>query len=345
MKFPFDFSIKLIFRLVLPGFLLSLGFFPLLNIVLRMNGWADKGEYAFITLIILLGWAITISDMRIYMLFEGRRYWPLPIRRLSQRLEEWRLERAERDAEDDDDRISTEAYVDLQNFPMTEAGDYTVKAPSRLGNLLKATEDYSKRRHGASSIFYWYRIWLKLDKDTREEIDNSQALADSTLYASFALLLSAGLWLLYLLAKYLIVVVLANATSLSRHLQYDLTLIDQFLPRKGTALLIAVVFLLTSYVIYRLSLRLHAQFGELFKSVFDLNVVDVSNVTKELVSLSEHSPAAALSKVLTRRDQYDVAWRYLQYYRYRCPACNDLLKPVEIKTHECKRTGWPFADR
>lgn len=342
MKFPFEFGVKLIFRLVLPGFLLSLGFFPPLIVVLRMNGWAANGEYAFIILVILLGWAISLSDMRVYMLFEGRRYWPPRVRRWSERREQKRLARIQHDTNNDDDRISTEAFVDLRDFPMTDDGEYEVKAPSRLGNLLRAVEDYSDRRYGASSIFYWYRIWLKLDKDTREEIDNSQALADSTLYASFALLLSGGLWLLYALTKYLVVLVLASATTLPARLQYDLTLIDQFLPRKGTAFLIAVVFLFIGFLIYRLSLTLHAQFGELFKSVFDLYVVDVSNVTKELATLSELSPAASLSKVLRRRDQYDVAWRYLQYYLYRCPACNDLLKPGEIKTHVCHRKGWPF---
>lgn len=342
MKFPFEFGIKLIFRLVLPGFLLSLGCFPLLNIVLHMNAWDGKAEYAFVTVVILLGWAITISDMRIYMLFEGRRYWPGKLRKFMEGRETKRLARLNKDKGSADNRVSSEAYVDLRNFPMGDDGEYKVMLPSRLGNLLYAFEGYSRRVYGADSIFYWPRIWIKLDKDTREEIDNSQALADSTLYASFALLMSGGLWLVYALAKFVIVVALAAGSKLNPRLQYDLTLIDQFLPRKGTAVFVAAVFVLTCFLIYRLSLYLHAQFGELFKAVFDVYVLDVSNVTKDLVTLSEQSPAASLSKVLPRKDQYPIAARYLQYYRYRCPACNDLLKPHEIRTHVCRRTGWPF---
>jgi hypothetical protein len=342
MKFPFDFSLKLIFRLVLPGFLLSLGFFPLMNVVLRLNGWESRAEYVFVMLVVLLGWAITISDMRIYMLFEGRRYWPGFLKTFMKGREQKRLARLQVNKGNKDKSISAEAYVDLRNFPMpTDAGgEYQVLMPSRLGNLLYAFEGYSRRLYGVDAIFYWPRIWLKLDKETREEIDNSQALADSTLYAAFAFLLAGALWLLYALAKFVIVIALAR--DLGPRLQYDLTLIDKHLPPKATAVLVAVLFAVASFLIYRLSLPLHAQFGELFKSVFDTYVVDVSNVTKDLVRLSEGSPAVSLSKVLLREDQMPIAARYLQYYRYRCPACNDLLKPSEIKTHVCRRSGWPF---
>ncbi|MFN2498659.1 MAG: hypothetical protein ABR557_06185, partial [Pyrinomonadaceae bacterium] len=210
MKFPFDFSIKLIFRLVLPGFLLTLGFFPVLKIVLQMNGWLDKGEYAFIALIILFGWAIAICDMRIYMLFEGRRYWPTRLRSFFQEREKKRLERALENVKSTDECIRLEGFFNLRNFPQDDYGNYTSPMPSRLGNLLTAFEEYSYTRYGEDSIFYWPRIWLKIDKDTREEIDNSQALADSTLYASFALLLSGGFWLLYSFVKLAIVILLGN---------------------------------------------------------------------------------------------------------------------------------------
>jgi hypothetical protein len=340
MKFPFDFSIKLIFRLVLPGFLLSLGVFPVLRIVLRMNGWLDKGEYAFIILIILLGWAIVICDMRVYMLFEGRRYWPRPLRWFFQKREQKRLERVTKNLDSKDERIKLEAFFELRNFPQDDDGNYVSLMPSRLGNLLTAFEGYSFVRYGQDSIFYWPRIWLRIDKDTREEIDNSQALADSTLYASFALFLAGWLWLLYAFAK--LVIVIGDWRSYEARVQYDLLLIDQLLPRKGSALFIAAVFFLSFFIIYRLAYYLNGQFGELYKSVFDLYIVEVSTVTKELMRLTELSPAAALSRNLLRKDQYDIASRYLQYYRYRCAACNDLLKPNEISTHECNRKGWPF---
>lgn len=187
MKLPFDFGIKLIFRLLIPGFFLSIGFFPILNTILALVGWTSKFEYVFVILIIFMGWLITISDMGIYMLFEGRRFWPNPLKRFFTEREEKRLAGIKEKLKDTNNQTVAEAYFDIRNFPMNAEGDYIALYPSRLGNLLAAFEGYSLRVYGIDAIFYWGRIWLKIDKDTREEIDNSQALADSTVYTSFAL--------------------------------------------------------------------------------------------------------------------------------------------------------------
>src|SRR5437763_710034 len=116
MKLPFEFGVKLIFRLVLPGFLLTVGFLPLLQLILRMNGWADKSEYAFVILVILLGWLVIVCDMPIYMWLEGRRFWPPPFRRLGMLLENSRLAEIKRKLESPDENVSAEAYVDLRSF-------------------------------------------------------------------------------------------------------------------------------------------------------------------------------------------------------------------------------------
>jgi hypothetical protein len=343
MKLPFEFGIKLIFRLVLPGFLLSLGLLPLLNIVLKLNGRNDKAEYAFVILVILLGWLITISDMPIYMLMEGRKFWLRPIRGFFTKREKKRLARIKAGARSSDRRIRLEAIVDRQNFPLDQDGEYEVVSPSRLGNLLSAFEGYAERMYGINTVFYWYRIWLKLDKDVREEVDNMQALADSTTYSSFALALSGVLWVLYVIAKYVNVLI---SWGKSGRLGYDLSLLDQMLPRKGVAAVVAAIFISASFIVYRVSLRLHAQYGELFKSIFDLNVgsLDVSPITEELSRMSADSPTVCLNRNLTRRDQFEIAWRYLQFYRYRCPACNTLLKINEIKTHICEDRSSKDAD-
>ena len=346
MKLPFEFGVKLIFRLVIPGFILSLGLLPLLNLILKSNGWSDKAEYAFIILIILLGWLVTISDMGIYMLLEGRRFWPRRLREYALKREKARLKKVLSDIENDDELTRLEAFFDLRNFWTSLEGDYQIILPSRLGNLIYAFERHPRRTYGIDPIFYWPRIWLKLDKDVREEIDNMQALADSTAYTTCALLISGCFWLLYVLAKLGLAILLwVNALLLSSPLQqglpgrvvYDSTLAYQFLPRKIPALFIALIFLLASAIVYRLSLRLHAQFGELYKSVFDLNVgtLNVMPVIEELARLSSESPSVCLNKNLERREQFIVAARYLQYYRYRCPGCNAVLKPGEIKDHQC----------
>jgi hypothetical protein len=46
-------------------------------------------------------------------------------------------------------------------------------------------------KYGLDAVFYWYRLWVLLDKDLREEIDNAQAIVDSTVYIAFGFYLSA----------------------------------------------------------------------------------------------------------------------------------------------------------
>src|ERR1700674_5058178 len=93
MKFPFDFGIKLIFRLVFPGAILAAALVPAVHAILHASGIWIKFEYLFPIEVITWGWAIVVSDMRIYMLFEGRRYWPTPIRMLLMWCQRRRLKR------------------------------------------------------------------------------------------------------------------------------------------------------------------------------------------------------------------------------------------------------------
>lgn len=339
MKLPVDFGVKLIFRLVVPGFLLSLGFLPLLRLVLQLQGWWDKWEYAFVVMIILLGWAIIIADMPIYILMEGRRFWPALLKNWAMNRLKRKLEILQAKTQDTDPQTVAEAWFALRgSFQMNNDGDYEVVLPSRLGNVIYAFEKYSRRTYGMDAIFYWPRIWLKLDKDTREEIDNNQALVDSSVYAAFALYLSAFLWFLYAVAK-LMIVFAQRGFSFTPRLQYDLTLIDQRLPRKGVALLVAAVFGLAGYLLYRVSLYLYAQFGEYFKSVFDLNAstFDISPAMEEIARLTAYSSCAVSFNSIRKKHQFPIVARYLQYYRYRCPNSNQLLKPNEIQAHLCSQ--------
>ena len=382
MKLPFDFGIKLIFRLLIPGFFLTLGFLPLLNTILDIGRWSDKFEYIFVLLVIFMGWLIIISDMNIYMLFEGRRFWPESLlkvfirrekrklarilrttrivesdefkrreenslRRLDQKINKltlpsfkrYFLKRARkkmaRDLEADASRVG-EAYFDLRTFPMDDKGNYVALYPTHLGNLLTAIEGYSLRVYGVDSIFYWWRIWLKVDKDTREEIDNSQALADSTVYTSFALFFTGAVWFIHALLFTLQSIITEQIPALKVILTFRVT-INQHAPTFRITCLLSVIFLLAGFVVYRLSLRLHAQFGELFKSLFDVYEykINVAGIMKEVATLSASSRHVALNSKPARKEQLRIATRYLQYYRYRCPACNKLMKPNEIASHTC----------
>ena len=76
MKLPFAFNLKLVFRLLLPGLLLALGFFPLIKTLLDLAWKGISDVYIFTLSVIILGWLVVILDMPIYIAFEGRRYWP-----------------------------------------------------------------------------------------------------------------------------------------------------------------------------------------------------------------------------------------------------------------------------
>src|SRR5260370_17941131 len=78
-----------------------------------------------------------------------------------------------------------ECWYLLRQFPVDANGDPTALQPSRIGNVIIAYEQYPKVRYGMDSVFYWPRLWLLIDKDVREEVDNPWAAVDSILYAGF----------------------------------------------------------------------------------------------------------------------------------------------------------------
>jgi hypothetical protein len=299
MKLPFDLNLKLVFRLLLPGFILASAFYPILAAVLASLKVSSQLLIAYIVSALLFGWLVVVMDMHIYMLYEGRRYWPAFLWNGLLGMEKARLERTWKAAtEGATDRIQAEASVELRWFPIKEeTGNFDAEFPTRLGNLLTAFEGYSGRVYGMDSIFYWPRLWLTLDKDLREEIDSLQAMADSTTYASLSFYVSGVLGLGY-----------AAVTTLEPALL-------PVLPARGMLVGLASLAFLLGYFTYRISLPLHAQFGEIFKSVFDLY--------REKVLFSEAlSEVGRLTGVkhmdqLPKKDQYKKVWRYLHNYRVK----------------------------
>jgi hypothetical protein len=270
------------------------------------------------------------------MLFEGRRpRWPQFLWSLFIAFEERRLRRIKNTLKrlketgkkpdeftQAERRDYGEAYFDLRKFPMDTKGPYlnpwdayTVSFPTRLGNLIAAYEDYPNRVYGMESVFYWNRIWLKLDKDLKEEIDNQQAVADSAVYTSFSLLVDGLLFALYAI------------------LSTRYTSPIQALPGNSTLWSASLVSLVAGYVIYRISIHVHAQFGEFFKSVFDIygKEVDLSSAIEEVAELTGDSSLTSLN----RKDKFKIARRYLQFYVIKCRNCGELISPVDIKKHKC----------
>lgn len=355
MKLPFEFGLKLFFRLLVPGLLLSLGLLPVCFFLTDLGGWQIKREYVFVATIVLAGFLIMISDMPAYMLFEGRRYWPEPIRlwflqRLQNRvsvlkakatvtiLNSIHAKRTLLAASDPTpqalldiargEREYQEAQFDLRQFPQDDQFEHYVGYPSRLGNIIAAYESYSTRSYGMDAVFYWPRLWLKLDKETREEVDNQQAVADSGLYCSLALYLSGLLWLVYDIsfAVNSLVVKLAPGRAFNG---FKVTLFE-YLPDMWLSWLLFPTFMVSGYVVYRASLRLHSQFGETFKAVFDVfaKEIDISEPLNQIApSIVPVSP--------NRRAQLLAVFRYLQHGLVKCPNCDTRMRPGEAKTHKC----------
>lgn len=322
MKLPFDLSLKFAFRVLLPGLVLALALLPLMDTALQGLHIGIAKEIVFIGIALVCGWLVLTLDMPIYMLYEGRRFWPRGLRRALVKLEQKFVSRRleiDRRYQHKDAGITLEdyreAWADLRQFPIDEDGTPAARFPTRMGNLIAAYEDYPKSRYGMDAIFFWYRIWLKLDKDLREDIDSCQALADSTLYTSFASSLLGLAFLVYTLLKVLGFHGLAG--------------IDQ----AATWALIAITLVgfAGGYLLYRLGLHSQAAFGEWFKAMFDVyhTELDFSTVLKQVEAITGETG------VLTPQEQVNKVWLYLQYYRVRTRGMGrSVTVPVYLEEKE-----------
>jgi hypothetical protein len=252
--------------------------------------------------VIALGWLVVVNDMTIYMIFEGRRYWLPPIRDLLIRCQKRRLKRL-RDLViinpplNLDNRTYLEAAVEYGRYPIDEGGDAYVEHPTRLGNILESYETYPNVKYGLDAVFNWSRLWVVLDKDLREEIDSAQAVVDSTVYISFALFVSGLVMLVYVFLRWLSVEI-------------------RYVPASNILSIVAAGCLFVGFVIYRSSLHAHAQFGELFKSVFDQyrSKLVFDDVLDDIARTTD-DPTMTLK--LSQRDKNKIIWRYLRWHRIR----------------------------
>lgn len=334
MKLPFDLGVKLFFRLVLPGFLLTLGLLPTLFELLDAVGLVSQKEVAFVLTTIVAGWLLLAADLPIYMLLEGRRYWPRFLWRWLLRCEEKRLgtlnywiDEYYRRSSPNDKAIKQrylkqnylEASVGKRYFPLNKNnGERYAKYPTRLGNTLSAFETYSDTRYNLEGVFYWPRILVNLSKDLREEIDNQQAMSDSTVYSTFALAFTGVLWAFYGLLAALegpVVAFLYRREILHEMLENS---VFSYFPYFPVCFLFAGIFLLLSYFVYRLAIFTNEQFGNLFMAIIDNNIskikeyIDVEGITKKVTQLAK-IPADC-------GEDFDIVRRYLQYFNVKLPG-------------------------
>src|SRR4051812_49479200 len=105
-----------------------------------------------------------LLDMPIYMVAEGRRFWPAWLRGWCLAAERGRLARlltGRQEARARGDRREVqERDVEIRGFPCDPNGVPTAQFPTRLGNLLTAFETYPDRKYGMDGVFAWPRLWL-----------------------------------------------------------------------------------------------------------------------------------------------------------------------------------------
>jgi hypothetical protein len=299
VKLPFDFATKLILRLVLPGAILTATLWPLVSAGLIFLGVSFNVPLTAAVSIMLLGWLTLLLDMPIYMFFEGRRFWPERLRKWGIGRESARLQSIVSKSSSAQQAGQSALELDLQtlSFPLGANGEPEARYPTRLGNLITAFEEYPLRKYGLDGTFVWPRLLVSIDKDLRSELDDQQAVADSALYVTAALVVVSICCIVYafLAATY--------PSGLPA------------LPSSETLAAVSAASAALAYGLYRLSLFRQAQYGDMFAATFDQHrsKIDWSSLAKDLTSFMGDNQTTYLSP----QDINRGAVRFLKWHQYR----------------------------
>ena len=170
MKLPVSFGSRLFYRVVLPGSIVAAPAMMQYGQNLEFNGSALQGPVVFVAAVLLIGWIFLLLDRPIYMILEGRRYWPASVWRLGVSLERRRLLRllqtmrrhdknrasvqCQRKNASEFDRIYYESSAKLSEFPLDPVTLMPAAIwPTRLGNLMAAYEQYPQLKYGLDGVF------------------------------------------------------------------------------------------------------------------------------------------------------------------------------------------------
>lgn len=310
----FGARLPVLMRTVLPGFLATAVLYPV--VAWMVTRFPSDPEHvwervvAYVALALLLGAVASAANNETYKLYEGRIPWPGLLARWALRLQKKRVKRLREEAKA---APTTERYDELwyqlRDYPIGDGGEPEPTHPSLMGNILAAYEQYPSTRYGMDSVFYWSRIWLQVEKDRKEEIDNQWCMADGLLALS-AISYSGGfIWALQ---------AVADLFGLGR----------PWLPFGSVGLTLAAVpvWIVTGYLFYRFSIPYHRANGELFKAIFDIYRDKVWNMTSLKPAEKESWPAA---------------WAYLQYLAFKCPNCSEY---TSILKDDCENCGFGMAE-
>ncbi|MEG6510150.1 hypothetical protein V6C03_14365 [Methyloligella sp. 2.7D] len=292
MKLPFVFGIRLVFRIFLPGFFFSLFLFPLAFLIKKTLSQPVSAEIYFILAPALLGWLISLLDIPIYKLYEGREFWPPSIKRCGIKLQKRRLIALRKTAKTD-----VEKQIKLARFPLSEEfRTREAQAPTKLGNILAEAEQYPDIKYGMDGVFFWYRIWYLLDNDTRVWCDEIRSVADSALYISFVFIIGSIILLLYFLYELLFNGIIYSPIECYIYI------------------ILSIISLVLAYGLYRIATTLHEENSDYFKALFDVYWKKFD--TGPIIAILENNILQKSLRGLSDSEKLFVAWQYLRWDQY-----------------------------
>lgn len=244
------------------------------------------GLLLLITLLAYLLWVFTRPIIRTY---EG--YWPwrwLQDKGICCQTKRWEYLRWQRDlaAQQNDQRGYSYLQARLyRDFPSRKERIL----PTRLGNVLRAAEDYSMTRYGLDGVFWWPRLEPLLPERLLDRLE----AAFTGLVALLNLATLGVLYALLLLFNLLSYLSLWGLLSLVNNFWWLWQLLG------------AVGALLVAYVIYRGAVVQAQAYGDLIRVAYDehrFRVLDALHIPRPANLVEEYSLWPRLTRWLYQQD-------------------------------------------
>lgn len=319
MNIPVNLNFNFFIQNVVPGLFFSFLTYPIYSTLFDFIKSDMKINYLYWILGIGFFFSILLyfSGYCIYQIVEGRIFWPHKFK--EKRRKRWenhicKLEKRIKEGEEKGAHESAiaELYYKLRAFPIDEKSRYYSFSPTKLGNIIYGYEDYSYISYGMDSIFYGYRIWLRLDKNSKSGLERYSSLADSAVYTVFVSFVVSIIYALWIISSIVIV-------------RFDLSKFQTAILPKGPpfawVLTIFIFSFIMGVIIYRMAISLHRSYGEFFKAVFDWN----KGIVRELCE--------GYSK-----EDFDIAKKTSNFFQYNlvsCPNCGLYKKAHQKKCKRC----------
>jgi hypothetical protein len=328
MKSLLSFGFPFLLRVIIPGLVGTVTLSPLIvsigiKVGIDLKTLLIKG-LLFTALSLSIGFIVYFLDDYVYKIFEGYIWWPKFLRiYFTERLNK-KISRKMKESDSTEDETKKKMLWEwLMRFPLKKGKGKTeteALLPTKLGNIICSYEDYPASRYRIRAVFYWPRLWLMLDAETRKEINNIWAEADCLIYISFVLLWASILYFGGFILHYFNIPTMIFGPTGKR--LDDLTLgVLTFCPL--FFLIVAIILLILCYLFYLLSLPLHVRNGNFFESLFDL----YRDRIEKILTIKENRPYYS--------DLWEETWSYLKYKLKKCSRCG--------KYYPCDMVQCPYC--